>query len=736
MKLKMKHTIKKNLQKSLAFVFLTSSLNVYAAPNVIEKVGGWILYENIEDSQTVCTIESDDKVAGAFGSSELTTVFRVSKVKNSPLAAPELYMELVKNSKNNTSTYARLDRNNLEYYIAFPDITGTRKLFWGIPIKLNTFLETLIEVSELRTRAIGGSDKSKSVIPAKGFGTILKTMEAHCNNNRPLVSTEFDQIMTQDLNVDINSPSKYDLTKSTDLRTSYREAFKAHMEIEETNKKLNEVIESNRRLIVKLNDTESEIKKVQTVDLPRENRNLNQAKMRQSEAKASLEEIERKIPGLRAKIESSQNALKNVEDILNPLVPRQRDLTSRLQSAQRNLSSAENALNQLERRYSEVVNNINALNREGQNISQMKPQKEMDEKIARDELMQLQSRLSNFNFATETNNRLFNTAEYRQQLQNRQNLAVELERTQQNVQEKSRMRTRAARRLEQCKNPGSQPELTRGPSAAEQQLPPGTVPVKPNEGLKPGPGPRPAPAPAPAPTPDCSALERELEFANSQMEQAQNIHHVTSSRLNEVNLRIAQIENYVENEVRRYHNDLVNRELQARNRYESILASIRNDDRRLIEIYQNLIPNLSAEQARLESQRPALRSQISQSANEVAASAQALAEYESSVNWNSKVEAVNSANRQLDSDVSNLNVVLVQKDTETNKLNSNISLATQAQVNIETYTALNANLNSRAASLREAINKLPEQTIPLESKISMLKQTFESFKIKFASLLK
>jgi hypothetical protein len=220
------------------------------------------------------------------------------------------------------------------------------------------------------------------------------------------------------------------------------------------------------------------------------------------------------------------------------------------------------------------------------------------------------------------------------------------------------------------------------------------------------------------------------------MEQAQNIKNVTTSRLNEVNLRIAQIENFVENEVRRYHSDLVNRELQARNRYESILASIRNDDRRLIEIYQNLIPNLSAEQSRLESQRPVLQSQISQSANEISTSSQALAEYESSVSWNSKVEAVNSANRQLDVDVSNLNVVLVQKDTETNKLNSNINLAKRAQENIEIYTSLSANLNNRAASLRETISKLPEETIPLESKISMLKQTFESFKIKFASLLK
>lgn len=747
--------LRKNIKVSVALSLFLSSTSP------AQTIADWNYSENSNGQQTICTAESSD-IEYTDNGPKVNTYIRISKAKNSPNSPVEITIHLNDNPRKSTGMVANV-RGAPQ--LAFSDMTGARKVFWSIPKNMNSFIQQLS--SGFKIKGVGGKRDEEVQISGNGYRDILNIIQNNCNSGASLVDSGFEQEFFAQI-PDAIDPTRIDVNKTTGLRTAYHTAYRLFAEISETKAQLAQLLSKYQTFIDELKANRDSANLIQNTQLPQAQSDLRNAQARQSEARAELAKIEKLIPELTAKIARSQKILDDAKAIVAPLEPEYSRLTQSLSRAQTTLNDSQNRLHYIETRLRDGAQQLLSLRSEADSIERYLPQKRSDMDRALYVYRDAQARRSQYNMSWERDNRLRNNFEYQRLHQDYRSMQQNLRQAEMDTQRLRVERDRVAQQLHMCRTqPIISEILNENIVEAAEPRPPGLRPGQPGDGgglrpgprppgdgggLKPGPrppgggdgglvpGPRPpAPQPPipqpPPPQKDCSHLERALMVANNQVAQGEANQRNIAQRMNEISSRINQVERQVDFEVRREYDMLVSREEQTRREYDRIERDVRNDEARLTQIRNSDIPSLENEQRNLSSERPLVIARIEQAQSDVNRLSRELEAFKLANDWDRKVAAVDSAQRQLNSDQANLDSVLSQKRLEQQKLDQNILLAQQAQDRIDSLTAQLTALNNRAAELNELLKNLPAERAPLDEKILNLQTEINKHKSTFASLL-
>lgn len=727
----------RNIKFGVALGFVAAGLNANAGATKILTVKDWELWESDNGAQTICYVEAKGlSVIGSNGA-QVSTLFRVSKVKNSLMSPAELVVQLVKNPKGSTGLLVNTEK---AMQVPFVNMDASRLNFWGIPKSLTNITERITANTYLKVLGVGGQKDYPVPVTASGYSVIIKELENRCNGGVSILMPQFEQEFLAQIPDSID-PTRLDVAKAGSLRSIYHSAYKAFMEISATKLELAQLLARYQSFIDELKSNRETANNVQNVQLPIPTQDLKNALNRQAEARAELSRIEALIPGLNAKIAKSQKVLDAAKAVIAPLQPEHDRIEQNLINAQNTLSEAQNRLNYIDTRLRDGAQQLISIRAEADTIENWLPQRRNDLRRATEFYRDAQYRRANFNMNWERDQRLRNNYEYSRLLNERNQMQMYLNQAQNDTRRLRVERDRVAIALQQCR---AQPIVAEGQvtEAAHEPRPP-QPPSNGGGGLVPGPSHPPSSGgdngggltPAPA-APDCSHLENALNVANSQVAQSEAAERNYAIRINDINSRLYNIERQVDWDVRNEYNFLVNRENEARRECDRLDSEIRNGENRVAQIRNVEIPNLENEQRSLSSERPSVIARISDAQSNVSRFSQELARFNAANDWDNKVAAVDSATRQLQSDQSNLAAVLSQKQQEQQKLDLNIRLAREAQAKIDTLNAQLDALNKRAAELNEALKNLPAERAPLDDKIASLQSDIDRLKAEFLALLR
>lgn len=743
-----------NIKYGVVFSLIAAGLNANAGATKISTASDWSLWESVNGDQTTCYIEAKGmSVINSSHGAEVSHFFRISKLKNSPNSPTELIIQLVKNIKNSTGLIASTEG---AVAVPFASLEGSRTVFWAVSKSIANFTQAVGAKTYLKVLGVGGQKDYAVPFSASGYKSILAQMESRCNSGASLYSPQFEQEFLAQIPDSID-PTRLDITKTNNLRTTYFAAYKAFVDIADTKAQLAQLLARYQTFIDELAANRNSANQILNVQLPPVKSDLSEALNRQAEARAELAKIEALIPELNAKISRSQKVLDAAKAVVAPLQPEHDRILNNLTNAQSSLSSAQSRLSYIDGRLSAGAQQLSAIRSEANSIESWLPQRRIDVNYAYENYRTAQARRSQYNITREREYRLRNNFEYNRLFNDRNQMQNNLNQANSDTQRLRMERERVARELQQCR--AGMTGETLATEAAHEPRPPGGGGNGGGGGLVPGPGHGDngggngggglVPGPGhgddnggdgghlqPTPTPDCSHLERALNIADSQVAQSQAAANNYANRINEINSRISQIERQVDWDVRQEYNFLVNREDECRREYERLDREVRNGEARVVQIRNTEIPNLENEQRSLTNERPTVVAAISDSQANVSRFTQELARFNAANNWDKKVAAVEAARLQLQNDQSALATVLVQKQSEQQKLDLNLSLAAQAQSKIDTLNAQLDVLNRRAVELNEALKNLPAERAPLDSKISAFEAVFANLKSNFLDLLK
>lgn len=721
----------KTVKYAVAGSLLLTSFNAFAGTTLIKHVADWSLYER---DGNLCFITTDNKKYGGddgFPNNESEISISISKHKNNRDMPVEVMVMFATNNNNSSGAIASASGVNS---IALSDLDGGRSNFWAITKNLSNFIEQ-IKRKTLIIKGVGGRRSEEIQLSNKGFKDILSDMQDRCNGGASLVDQEFEQSFLSSVPDSID-PTRLNASKTVELRSAYFAAYKASANILTSKAELAKVLAKYQTLIDELKQNREQANNLQNIELPKNQKILENAQKQQAESAAEIARINSQIPGLTAKIEASQKAYDAARAILAPLEPEYNRITGDLNSAQASLSASQSRLNYIDTRLRDGAQEIYNLDYEATSIERRLPQKKSDLDRARTIFRDAQSRRVNFNVSWERDNRLRNHYEYARLHSDRQNMNNHLRQVEMDLQRARMERDRVARDLQNCR---ANPIIAE--SAANELLTPGNPgkPGGPGQVVPPRP-PTPPPGPVtppPQPPPrDCSHLERALNNANMQVSQKQNEHRNISLRINEISSRIYQIEQQVDMDVRREYDSLVYAEDQARREHDRIENDVNSDQNRLAQIRSSEIPRLEREQTQLQSERPSVLSQISESTAAVQRLTQELTSFKSSTDWDRKAAAVNTTGNQLNADQNALKIVLANKLEAQRRLEAGALTEAQTKAQIDSLNSQLAALNQRAAALDEGLKNLPAERAPIDAAIAAYQADFTARQNRFLDLLK
>lgn len=729
--------------KKIAFL---SSLMAFSAG--LSAQAGTVADWNFTDAET-CSISTNNTNYGGgdnFPSNESNIYLTISKAKNKPDIPVEIMVQFVSNMNKSSGAVASISGAGS---LALSDLDGRKMFFWGVPKNLANFIEQIKSGrNNLNVKGVGGRRSEDLKLSTRGFKDVLSQMESACNGGKSLVNADFDTAFMASVPDSID-PTRIDSTKATQLRSIYYAAYKASFSISNAAADLAKLLAKYQPYMDELAQNRAELNQIQDVELPNTRNTLAAAQKQQVDASAEIASIDAAIPGLNAKIATSQKAYDAARAILAPLEPEYNRITGQLNSAQTTLSESQNRLSYIETRLRDGAQQISNLEYEATNIERRLPQKRSDLDRARSIFRDAQSRRANFNVSWERDSRLRNHYEYSRLQNDRQNMSNQLRQSESDLQRVRYERDRVARELQMCRaNPiiavestkeflvPAQPGNPGGGGLVPGPRPPpggggGLVPGPPGGGVGPGPG-----TPPPPPPRDCSHLENALSNANMQVSQREQENRMLANRLNEISSRIMQIERQVDMDVRREYDSLVYAEDQARRENDRLEADVQNDQNRLSQIRSSDIPRLEREQTALQNEKPSVISRISQATSDVSRLSQELSSFKSANDWDRKAGSVASTGQQLSSDQQNLKQAQSNKAAAQRRLEAGAVTEAQSVAKIDSLNARVVALNTRAVALDKILENLPAERADFDATLAAQRVELESRRVQFLDLLK
>lgn len=742
----------KTLLKTLLKIWLISLLllpgfSAFAKNKLIKQVADWGYWET-DDTLCYITTNNDKKPGDPRGipNFDSNINFSIIKLKNKPDMPVEIMVQFATNNRKSTAATVSVPGVN-PISLSSLNSDGKKLNMWAIPKNIANLLERIKKEQVIKVKGLGGKNSEEIRLSTRGFNDILTKMQNNCNGGASLVNVDFERKFLVNVPEAID-PTRIDAVKTGQLRSIYFAAYKIVADMVPLKADLEKVLAKYQPLIDELIPNRARAEKILNVELPNNQNILAGAKKQQADAAAVIARIDNQIPDLNAKIQASQKSYDATVAILAPHEPEYNRITGSLNAAQAALHGAQNRLGYIDTRLRDGAQQLSALSYEATEIERRLPQRQYDLERARAILRDAQSRRANFNVTWERERRLRESFEYSRLQNDRQNMQRRLYQAEMDVQRIRNERDRVAQNLEQCRmepiteslstqflvpGPPGNPNDPVDPNNPDQP----ENPDQPGGGLVPGePGTGDDLTPTPEPARDCSHLEQALNNANSLVYQKERELQDISNRISEISSRLHYIERQIDMEVRREYDNLVYSEDQALREYNRISNDINSDQNRLAQIRNSDIPRLEREQIQLQSERPTVISQISESTAAVQRLSQELVSFKATTDWDNKVAAVNRTRNQLNADQSALRSALASKAEAQRQLEAGAVTEAKTKAQIDSLNAQLSALDQRANFLNEGLKNLPAERAPIDAALSAKQVDFLARENQFVSLLK
>ncbi len=673
----------------------------------------WSLWETSANGVETCTLQTIDKVL--FRSEDF--IMELSKVKNNAASPLEIMMRIQKNKKESTGLSAQISTSNR--FLSFSDMTGNKNVYWGTPKNLSALMTQLKNKSEdLAVKAKGGKKEIDFTIRGRGFSEMLTEMEKRCNASLPLLRQSFETEFLANVSDAVN-PVTLTPAKTNQLRANYFAAYQIHTLLLETKSQLNQVLSKYQKLIDELAINRNEFNQITKSDLPASQKTMADAQKLQADMKTEIARLAQLIPTLTAKVQTSQTAYDKSRAVLAPLEPEFNRLSSGLRNAQQLLANAESNLASLDRRLQEIASQISNLQSEANSIQNNLSGLKLNLERERDVLRIAESERANYNSTAERERALRNNTSYVYYKSEIVTIEAQFGPAQNRLQLLQAERNRIAKDLEIC-----------GSQAGIGTTPPGQIP-----GLTPPLVPGVIPPQEPQPTEpngvDCSALEKGLANADQMLAEQKANFEQLNNRRNEVYSKIGIIESDVNAEIGRISAQLYENVDRAKSQLRYTEEAYNQNNSRLFEIRNSLIPALINENNQRMNERNTAQTQIAQGRQGVDQFTRDLTKFKLANDWDKKAADVDAKLHQLTADQKTLSDAQSLKLTSEKKLAQGFATEADMKKRITELNARVAVLNQRADQLNVGLKNLPAERAPIDAKISAQQNELDTRKQAF-----
>jgi predicted nucleic acid-binding Zn-ribbon protein len=661
------------LNKNLALKILTGFATIAFAASafadgIIER-GSWTLWEEQSANGTICYMQAID--SQAFRKEDF--LLEIHHAKNNYDSPIEVFTKINKNKNNNKALRIDLKAGS---QLGFIDISGKRERFWAVPKNLSSLIAQLQSGESISGKAYGGSKEFDISFGGNGFAEVYATFEKHCNNGYALLEPRFEQEFLASMPNSID-PTNLSSDQALTLRTAYYAAFALHRQGLGAEAQLEAVLSKYRAFLDEQKANRDEKQQILSIDLPQSQKTLAEAQMSQIELKLEIDRLNGQIPSLSDQVQRSAQILEQARAVLAPLLPEFNRLTNLVRTNEDALRSAQNRLRFIDSRLNELNRTISNLQNEADQVERHLRQLRQDYDRAIANLRDAEFRRSQFDVRREIERRLQQNGEYTRIKSERDRIDPEMAKIRSQITQIEQERARILRDLDTCRKDTSR---------------------------------------------DCSQYEQGLVRADQMINENRARLRQLESRRSELDRAMMNIENSVQNDVRREYDNLVNNENRARQDVNRIDDGIRSDQSRLNSIRNNEIPRLTDEQRSLNNERPSLLAQISDRERQLNQARQDLERFKSVNDFDRKSNDVNRKELKLSQDQAALDQVLRAKAYSEQRLQEAISTESQMTKRISELNARVASLDAREVELEKLLKNLPAERAPIDAKIANLKR--------------
>ncbi len=739
------------MRMKLIVPFMLLSVFSSAFAREIFNDGDWVL-DDLSDRR------NPNAACIAFTANEINgTTYRLEFVHNKLQTGPtDVFIRVQGRGASSFTATLKDETTVLSFANMGPTATRGQSLVWNIPQHTDKLMAQLEDRKNLKVKPADGSRDIRLEFSASGFKRVKEKMQERCLNKAPLYDLTFEESFA--IKRDAINPLGITPDQVKELRRVLSVAYAVHLGINGTK---DDLVKLNQKFQTQLTEAEqltSRIERLGSVEIPSIIQSQQNNDSLEGTSRAQLQQTNVTISQQQSGLTAAQASLNTARTVIAPYESEHADRSGRASSARSTVNYSARRLSEIDNGLRNADARINQLSQEAATTQNSNARLENDLRYARQERMRAEADARSYNPRDERMRRLQSDPIYqgaRRELPTLQNNIQIIENALNDARGKVLARetelrvcqTRtsfisgALERIpaqETPRGPNYNPgDRTPRPDGDRPNRPgrPDTNPTDPAP-TTPTPGPvvvTPTPTPGPT-TPtvpttptaiDCSSEQNAVNSAKQVVSNLETQQRDARSRFNDVERRMSQIENRVENEVARIRDELQNRLINTVNRQEGIEGQIYANIRR-IEVISNVeIPQQQNTINSLTNERPGVQANYDQNlpvANRLEGELDA---FERRVGWDAKVQAVSSAESLVSQRNSELNNSLSQKAALENQIS-------RCQQERSRLAALLVDTQNRKLQAEARLVEVRKSLEPFELEKSRLEQSQADLKNQLA----
>lgn len=653
--------------------------------------------------------------------------------------------------------------------ISFSNIgkSGKSDLIWNIPQNSSKIVAHLEGKKDLKFKPVDGSKDQKLSFSTSGFKKVREKFEEKCLAKSPLIDVAFENSFL--LNQETLNTAQFSLESLVEVRRLLFSGYDVHLNINGTQTEMQKLRSKFQNQLYEASSLAALIERLDKRDIPSLIKDIKDNNDLQTRKTTELANLNALLKTQRISITNAEKLLASAEKIIAPFRAEQGSRSQNAYSARRNADETAARINSLDSSISQTNSRIGQLNGEAQSLEGNLNRLQAEVRPTRLEQLRAERDLRSFDGKQELVRRLGQDRGYLEarrelpQLESRLNI---LERALNEARAKiltreaelracqartsffspveSLSRLPAQERPNRTERPNRDEDSTRpnrpGRPAGDATPAPGSnpAPTQPSQPTTPEPTPTQPSTPVQEPTTtnvDCSQQVENLRQANVVEADIISQNQVAKRNLEAAHSRVNASERRVESDIQRINAQLENEAREAHRRLVTLEAQINSTDSRIQMIVRNEIPSLQNQLRNLQAQSSSERSQHAQIEPMASRLEDELNAYEARVGWDSKLSAVQNADRALQARNSEFgNTDAQRQDTESIIANCNNQRGILSQ-ELSAKQLQKSQSETRLVTVKVSLEPFEAEKLTIEGKASNLKNQLAGIATEFEAKL-